>query len=53
MARKKLIYVEVRGSDEKFSRKDSKENLNTVLLTATRKKNLFGLFDKFAYQTRA
>ncbi len=49
MARKKLIYVEVRESNEWFLRKRSKENLNTVLLTATRKKNLFGLFDKFAY----
>lgn len=49
MARKKLIYVEVRGKNEWFLRKSSKENLNTVLLTATRKKNLFGLFDKFAY----
>lgn len=47
-----MIYVEVNGCTEKIERKLSKENLNTVLQTTTRKQN-FGLFDKFAYLTRA
>ena len=50
--RKKLIYVEVRSKDEKISRIISKENLNTVIETNTRKKNNNQLFDKFWYQTR-
>ena len=50
--RKKLIYVEVRSKDEKISRIISKENLNTVIKTNTRKKNNNQLFDKFWYQTR-
>ena len=31
----------------------SKQNLNTVLLTTTRKNNNYMLFDKFAYLVRA
>ena len=50
--RKKLIYVEVRSKDEKISRIVSKQNLNTVIETNTRKKNNNQLFDKFWYQTR-
>lgn len=50
--RKKLIYVEVKDKDKKISRIISKENLNTVIETNTRKKNNNQLFDKFWYQTR-
>jgi len=53
LARKKLIYVEIRSMNERIERKLSKENLNTVLETTTRKKNNYKLFDKFAYLTRA
>ena len=52
-ARKKLIYVEVHAFDNKVLRRQSKENLNSVLLTTTRRKNNYELFDKFAYLTRA
>ena len=52
-ARKKLIYVEVHAFDRKVKRRQSKENLNTVILTTTRQKNNYELFDKFAYLTRA
>lgn len=53
LARKKLIYVEVRSNNERIERKLSKQNLNTVLETTTRTKNNYKLFDKFAYLTRA
>ena len=51
-ARKKLIYVEARSSNERISRFVSKQNLNTVIETTLRKKNTNKLFDKFWYQTR-
>jgi hypothetical protein len=52
LARKKLIYVEVRPFDQRIERKLSKENLNTVLETTTRVRNNYKLFDKFSYLTR-
>ena len=50
--RKKLIYVEVRNVDERISRTQSKQNLNTVILISQKKKRDMALFDKVWYERR-
>jgi len=50
--RKKIIWVEVRNSNEKMLRHISKKNLNTVVETFQKKQN-YALFDKFWYLKRS
>lgn len=54
LARKKVVYAEVRPKDEKISRTQSKINLN-ILLQTSEKRNKFrssSLFDKHYYEQR-
>lgn len=52
LARKKVVYAEVRPKEEDISRTQSKMNLNVLIETNKKRKNLNYLFDKVWYEKR-
>jgi hypothetical protein len=52
LARKKIVYAEIRPREEEITRTISKVNLNTLIETNKRKKNMNYLFDKIWYEKR-
>lgn len=52
LARKKVVYAEIRPKEEDISRTQSKINLNILIETNKKRKNLNYLFDKLWYEKR-
>lgn len=52
LARKKIVYAEIRPREEEITRTVSKINLNTLIETNKRRKNMNYLFDKIWYEKR-
>jgi hypothetical protein len=52
LTRRKIVYTEVRPREDDISRTQSKMNLNTLIETNQRRKNMNHFFDKVWYEKR-
>jgi hypothetical protein len=52
LTRRKIVYTEVRPREDDISRTQSKMNLNTLIETNQRRKNINHFFDRVWYEKR-
>lgn len=52
LTKRKIVYTEVRPREDEISRTQSKMNLNTLIETNQKRKNMNHFFDKVWYEKR-
>jgi len=52
LTKRKIVYTEVRPREDDISRTQSKMNLNTLIETNQKRKNMNHFFDKVWYEKR-
>lgn len=52
LTKRKIVYTEVRPREDEISRTQSKINLNTLIETNQKRKNMNHFFDKVWYEKR-